>query len=58
MPPVPGAPKTALEGGKIPRAALVMDIKNRAALSEAWKGFEKLVKQGIALVPQGADAPP
>ena len=42
----------------MPRLALAMDLKDRAALSEAWKGFEKLIKQGIALVPQGADAPP
>ncbi len=58
MPPIPGAPKVAVEGGKIPRIAFAMELKNRAALSEAWKGFEKLVKQGIALVPRGADAPP
>ncbi len=58
MPPIPGAPKVAVEGGKIPRIAIAIELKNRAALSEAWKGFDKLVKQAIALIPRGADAPP
>ncbi|MEK0448093.1 MAG: hypothetical protein RL088_361 [Verrucomicrobiota bacterium] len=58
MPPLPNAPKVVLDGGKMPRIAIVMDLKDRAALGEAWKGFEKLIKQGIALIPAGADAPP
>jgi hypothetical protein len=58
MPPLPNAPKSAIDGGKMPRLAIAMDLKDRAALSEAWKGFEKIIKQGLALVPQGADAPP
>ena len=58
MPPIPGAPKIAVEGGKIPRIAFAMELKNRAALSEAWKGFDKIFKQVIAMVPRGADSPP
>ena len=58
MPPLPNAPKMVIDGGKMPRIAIAMDLKDRAALSEAWKGFEKIIKQGIALIPQGADAPP
>jgi hypothetical protein len=58
MPPIPNAPKMAIDGGKVPRLAVVMDIKDRAALAEAWKGFEKFIKQGIAFIPAGADAPP
>jgi hypothetical protein len=57
MPPLPNAPKMVLDGGKMPRIAIVMDLKDRAALGEAWKGFEKLIKQGIAMIPAGADAP-
>lgn len=57
MPPLPNAPKMAIDGGKAPRFAMVMDIKDRAALAEAWKGFEKLIKQGIVLIPAGPDAP-
>lgn len=58
FPPAPGAPKAVLDGGKIPRIAIAVELKDRAALSEAWKGFEKIIKQGVALIPQGADAPP
>ncbi len=57
MPELPHIPP-AVVGGKAPRFAIALELKDRAALSEAWKGFEKLVKQGIALIPQGADAPP
>jgi hypothetical protein len=58
MPQLPQIPPSIAAGGKMPRLALAMDLKDRAALGEAWKGFEKLIKQGIAFIPQGADAPP
>jgi hypothetical protein len=58
MPQLPNMPAAVAAGGKMPRIAVAMDLKDRAALGEAWKGFEKIIKQGIALVPQGADAPP
>lgn len=58
FPPAPQAPKIVLDSGKIPRLAIALELKDRAALSEAWKGFEKIIKQAIALIPQGADAPP
>ena len=54
MPQMPQVP-AAFASGKIPRLALALDLKDRAALSESWKGFDKIVKQGIALIPQGAD---
>lgn len=57
FPPAPGVPKIVLDGGKIPRLAIALELKDRASLSEAWKGFEKIIKQAIAFIPQGADAP-
>ena len=58
FPPAPGVPKVVLDGGKIPRLAITLELKDRASLSEAWKGFDKIIKQAIAFIPQGADAPP
>jgi hypothetical protein len=56
MPEMPMIPPMFAEG-KIPRMAGVWELKDRAAVSEAWKGFDKIVKQLTALVPAGASGP-
>ncbi len=43
-----------LADGKIPRIAYVAELKDRAALSESWKGFSGLIKQIGAFVPPTA----
>lgn len=53
MPKLPNVPP-AFAGGKIPRLAWVWELKDRAAAAEAWKGFDKIIKQLAAFVPQGA----
>jgi hypothetical protein len=57
MPKLPGLPPVTADG-KVPRLAWVWELKDRAAVGEAWKGFEKIIKQLAALVPPGAGAPP
>lgn len=42
MPKLPDAPP-AIAGGKLPRIAFVAHLKDRAAASEAWKGFAKVM---------------
>ena len=53
MPKLPNVPP-AFAGGKIPRLAWVWELKDRAAAAEAWKGFDKIIKQIAAFIPQGA----
>jgi hypothetical protein len=43
--------------GKMPRVAYVALVKDRAAVAEAWKGFSGIIKQLIALVPDGSAVP-
>jgi len=52
MPSIPDVPPF-LASGKIPRIAFVADLKDRASLSESWKGFASIIKQVAAL----AEAP-
>jgi len=52
MPTIPDIPPF-LASGKIPRIAFVADLKDRASLSESWKGFSGIIKQVAAL----AEAP-
>jgi hypothetical protein len=56
MPKLPDVPPM-LADGKIPRIALVWELKDRAAVSEAWNGFDKIIKQLSAFIPQGAGGP-
>ncbi len=53
MPKLPDMPPFLAEG-KIPRLAWVSEMRDRAGVSEAWKGFSSLIKQLAALAPQGA----
>ncbi len=53
LPKLPMIP-AEIADGKIPRFALVAELKDRAGVSEAWKGFEKVTKQLAALAPAGA----
>ena len=53
MPKLPDMPPFLAEG-KIPRIAWVSEMRDRAGVSEAWKGFSSLIKQLTALAPQGA----
>ncbi|MEO6789153.1 MAG: hypothetical protein ABI318_23770 [Chthoniobacteraceae bacterium] len=52
MPQIPNLPPP-LADGKVPRIAWVAELKDRAGVSEAWKGFEKITKQLAALAPGG-----
>ncbi len=52
MPTIPDLPPF-LASGKVPRIAYVAELKDRAALSESWKGFASIIKQIAAL----AEAP-
>jgi hypothetical protein len=60
FPKVPNAPipPTVLAGGKVPRIAWVADLKNRAALADAWTGFSAIVKQIMTVASQGASTAP
>lgn len=53
MPKVPNLPP-GFANGKAPRLAWVWELKDRAAVAEAWKGFDKIIKQLAAFIPQGA----
>ena len=53
MPKLPNVPP-AFADGKVPRLAWVWELKDRAAAAEAWKGFDKIIKQISAFIPQGA----
>lgn len=52
MPKLPNVPAEVADG-KVPRIAWVAEMKDRAAVSEAWKGFETVIKQIAALAPAG-----
>ena len=56
MPKIPDLPP-ALAEGKVPRLALVCELKDRAAVSEAWKGYYSLIKQVAALAGQAQGLP-
>jgi hypothetical protein len=56
MPKIPDLPP-ALAEGKVPRLALVSELKDRAAVSEAWKGYYSLIKQVAALAGQAQGLP-
>jgi hypothetical protein len=53
MPKLPKIPPF-LADGKIPRIAWVSELKDRAALSESWKGFSSIIKQISALLAESA----
>ena len=48
MPKLPMIPAEVADG-KIPRLAWVAELKDRAGVTEAWTGFEKVTKQITAL---------
>ncbi len=50
MPKLPDMPPFLTEG-KMPRLAWVAELRDRAGVSEAWKGFSSLIKQLTALMP-------
>ncbi len=52
MPKLPMIP-AEMADGKIPRIAWVAELKDRAGVSAAWTGFEKVIKQLAALSPEG-----
>ena len=56
VPKIPNLPPN-LADGKVPRIAWIAELKDRAGVSEAWKGFEKIIKQLAALSPGGAPLP-
>ncbi len=56
VPKIPNLPP-AFADGKVPRIAWVAELKNRAGVSEAWKGFDKIIKQVAAFAPGGAPIP-
>jgi len=52
MPKLPNVPAEVADG-KIPRIAWVAELKDRAGVSDAWKGMDKVIKQ-IGALSQGA----
>ena len=56
MPKIPNLPPPFADG-KVPRIAWVAELKDRAGVSEAWKGFEKIIKQLAQLAPGGSPIP-
>jgi hypothetical protein len=53
MPKLPDMPPF-LADGKAPRIAYVAELKDRAALTESWKGFASIIKQITALLAENA----
>ena len=56
MPKIPDLPPFLAEG-KVPRIAWVSELKDRAAVSEAWKGYASIIKQVAALAGPAAAIP-
>ena len=56
MPKIPNLPPM-LADGKVPRIAWVAELKDRAGVSEAWKGFDKIIRQLAAFAPGGSPVP-
>lgn len=56
VPKLPNLPPGVTDG-KVPRMAWVSELKDRAGVSEAWKGFEKTIKQVTSFAPQGVAVP-
>jgi hypothetical protein len=56
VPKIPDLPPF-LANGRVPRLAWVTELKDRAAASEAWKGYHSLIKQIAALADQGPGVP-
>ena len=56
MPKIPNLPPM-LADGKVPRIAWVAELKDRAGVSEAWKGFDKIIRQLSAFAPGGSPVP-
>ena len=55
-PKIPNLPPN-LADGKVPRIAWIAELKDRAGVSEAWKGFDKIIKQLAAFAPGGSPIP-
>lgn len=53
MPKIPDLPPF-LAGTKVPRMAWVAELKDRAAVSESWKGFAGIIKQLSAILAESA----
>jgi hypothetical protein len=56
MPKLPDVPPFLAEA-KVPRIAWISELKDRAAISEAWKGYSSLIKQIAALADQAQAIP-
>lgn len=54
MPALPQIPPQIAETVPVPRMAWVHDLKDRAALSEAWKALEPIINQALSFVPKDA----
>jgi hypothetical protein len=56
MPKIPDVPPFLAEG-KVPRVAWISELKDRASISEAWKGYYSIIKQLAALADQSQAIP-
>ena len=56
VPKIPTVPPN-LADGKVPRIAWIAELKDRASVSEAWMGFNKIIKQLAAFAPGGSPVP-
>lgn len=54
MPALPQLPPQVAETVPVPRMAWVHDLKDRAALAEAWKALEPIINQALSFVPKDA----
>jgi hypothetical protein len=56
VPKIPDLPPFLAEG-KVPRLAWVSELKDRASVGEAWKGYYSIIKQIAALADQAQAIP-
>jgi len=58
MKDMPMVPPQLTETGRVPRIAYVSELKDRAALSEAWKGYQSVIKRIVNFIPPQEGMPP
>lgn len=58
MKDMPMVPPQLTGTGRIPRIAYVSELKDRAALSEAWKGYQSVIKRIVNFIPPQEGMPP
>ena len=57
MPRIPLMPEPILKYGKMPRLALLRDVRDRKLLTQSWESYFKIARDVAVMIPQTAQIP-